>query len=151
MQSRIETAVQRFTNGYNCAQAVFTTYVPSFSVGQTEALRIATGFGGGMGHLQEVCGAVTGAFMALGSCCGMRQPADKAAKDRTYSLVHELGKRFASLHGSLLCRDLLGCDLNTEEGMAQFKEQKLRDTKCVGYVRDTCKLLEEMLPEQAVF
>jgi C_GCAxxG_C_C family probable redox protein len=149
MRSRIETAAQRFVDGYNCAQAVFTAYAPSFGVSETDALRIATGFGGGMGHLQEVCGAVTGAFMVIGGCCGMRQPADKAAKDMTYSLVHELGKRFASLHGQLLCRSLLGCDLNTTEGKAQFKEQKLRDTKCVVYVRDACRLLEEMLPEQA--
>jgi C_GCAxxG_C_C family probable redox protein len=145
---RIETAVQRFTNGYNCAQAVFTTYAPPFGIGEGDALRIATGFGGGMGRLQEVCGAVTGAFLAIGACCGMRQPADEAAKDETYGLVHELGRRFASLHGSLLCRDLLGCDLNTEEGKARFKAQKLKDTKCVGYVREACKLLEKMLPAQ---
>ena len=75
-------------------------------------------------------------------------PADKAAKDRTNGLVHELGRRFASLHGSLRCKDLLGCDLNTEEGQAQFKAQKLRDTKCLEYVRDACRLLEEMLPER---
>jgi C_GCAxxG_C_C family probable redox protein len=143
---RIETAVQRFTNGYNCAQAVFTTYAPWFGVGQSDALRLATGFGGGMGRLQEVCGAVSGAFLAIGACCGMRQPADEAAKEKTYGLVHELGTRFASLHGSLLCRELLGCDLNTEEGKAQFKERKLKDTKCVGYVRDACRLLEGMLP-----
>ena len=149
MQSRIETAVQRFTNGHNCAQAVFTTYAPSFGVGPSDALRIATSFGGGMGRLQEVCGAVTGAFLAIGACCGMKQPDDKTAKDKTYGLVYELGKRFASLHGSLLCRDLLGCDLSTEEGNARFKTQKLKDRKCVGYVREACKLLEEMLPEQA--
>lgn len=118
-------------------------------MGQAEALRLATGFGGGMGLLQEVCGAVTGAFMVIGACCGMREPADKTAKDRTYSLVHELGRRFDALHGCLQCRSLLGCDLNTEEGKAQFKEQKLRDTKCSVYVRDACRLLEEMLPEQA--
>jgi C_GCAxxG_C_C family probable redox protein len=149
MKSKIETAVQRFTDGYSCAQAVFTSYAPSYGVRQADALRIATGFGGGMGHLQEVCGAVTGAFMVIGSCCGMRQPADKAGKDRTYDLVHELGKRFATMHGSILCRGLLDCDLNTEEGKAQFKEQKLRETKCSVYVRDACRLLEEMLPAQA--
>jgi C_GCAxxG_C_C family probable redox protein len=148
MKSRIETAVQHFADGYNCAQSVFTTYAPLYGVGETDAVRIATGFGGGMGHLQEVCGAVTGAFMVIGCCCGMRQHIDKEAKDRTDGLVHELGKRFASLHGSLLCRGLLGCDLSTEEGKAQFKDQKLRDTKCVGYVRDACRLLEEMLPAQ---
>jgi C_GCAxxG_C_C family probable redox protein len=145
MQSRIETAVQRFSESYNCAQAVFTTYGPLFDVKETDALRIATGFGGGMGHLQEVCDAVTGAFLVIGCCFGMRQPSDKAAKDRTYDLVHELGKRFAALHGTLLCRSLLGCDLNTTEGKAQFKEQKLRDTKCSVYVRDVSRLLEEML------
>ncbi len=147
MPSKIETAVGRFLSGHNCAQAVFTTYAPSFGLKQGDALRIATGFGGGMGRLQEVCGAVTGAFLAIGACCGMRQPADETAKERTYGLVKELGKRFASLHGSLLCRELLGCDLNTEQGKARFKAQKLKDTHCVEYVREACRLLEEMLPE----
>ena len=146
--TRTEVAVQRFSDTHNCAQAVLTTYAPLFDVKETDALRLATGFGGGMGRLQEVCGAVTGAFMVIGCCCGMRQPADKAAKDRTYDLVHELGVRFAASHGTLLCRDLLGCDLNTADGKAQFKEQKLRDTKCSVYVRDASRLLEEMLPLQ---
>jgi C_GCAxxG_C_C family probable redox protein len=147
MKSRVETAVQRFNDGHNCAQSVFTTYAPRFGGDDTAALRIATAFGGGMGRLQEVCGAVTGAFLAIGSCCGMRQCPDNEAKTRTYGLVYDLGKRFMSLHGALSCRDLLGCDLNTAEGKAQFHEQKLKETKCTEYVRDACLLLEELLPE----
>jgi hypothetical protein len=64
------------------------------------------------------------------------------------ALVHGLGKRFATLHGSLLYRCLLGFDLNSDEGKVKFKKQKLRNTKCVGYMRDSCRLLEEMPPAQ---
>lgn len=147
MQSTIELATKRFQEGCNCAQAVFVTYAPRFGLSEADALRIATAFGGGMGHLQEVCGAVSGAFMSVGACCGMPQVPDKEAKDATAKRVYELGRRFAALHGALRCRDLLGCDLTTEEGQAQFREGKLKDTRCVGYVRDACRLLEELLPE----
>jgi C_GCAxxG_C_C family probable redox protein len=146
VQSRIDDAVQRFHDGMNCAQSVFTSYAPIFGVGEADALRIATAFGGGMGSLQEVCGAVTGAFMAIGACCGMRRNPDNDAKEKTSSLVRQLGTRFAGLHGSLTCRGLLGCDFSTQEGQAQFKEQKLRDSKCTAYVRDACRLLEELVP-----
>ena len=146
MQSNAESAVKRFYEGCNCAQAVFVTYCAAFGVSETDALRIATGFGGGMGHLQEVCGAVSGAFLSIGACCGMRQVPDQEAKDATGKRVYELGRRFASLHGSLRCRELLGCDLTTEEGKALFRERKLKDTHCAGYVRDACRLLEELLP-----
>mgnify|MGYP001093620818 CR=1 FL=1 len=147
--SKVEAAARRFNEGCNCAQAVFTTYAPGFGLGEADAMRIATAFGGGMGHLQEVCGAVTGAFLAIGCRCGMRQLADKAAKESTAELVHSLGKRFASLHGALTCRDLLGCDLNTAEGQARVKELRLRESKCLPYVRDASRLLEELLGEQA--
>lgn len=149
MQSKVENATRRFNDGYNCAQAVFTSYAPLFGMGEPDALRIATAFGGGMGHLQEVCGALTGAFLAIGCCCGMRQLTDQAAKDRTYELVQDLGKRFAVMHGGLRCKGLLGCDLNTEAGRAQVKEQKLRDTKCLVFVQDACRLLEDLLGKQA--
>lgn len=148
MKSRIETAVQRFADGCNCAQAVFTTYAPLFGVEETAALRIATSFGGGMGHLQEVCGVVTGAFLVIGACCGMEKYPDAKAKDRTYQLVYDLGKRFAARHGTLRCRDLLGCDLSTEEGRALNKAQNNKELKCMEYVRTACRLLEEMLPAQ---
>ena len=62
---KAEKAVEFFNNGYNCAQSVFCTYCEELGISKESAAKIAGGFGGGMGRLQEVCGAVTGAFMVL--------------------------------------------------------------------------------------
>jgi len=87
-------------------------------------LKLASGFGGGMGRLAETCGAVTGAFMAMGLKFGAAT-AEREAREPIYARVRELAARFKACHGSLICRDLLGCDLSTPEGFALAQEKKL--------------------------
>lgn len=143
MKSRVVDATNRFEGGFNCAQAVFSTYAPFLGIGETDALRISTGFGAGMGRQQEVCGAVTGALMVIGSKHGMSDAGDVAAKERTYAEVKEFTQRFCELHGSISCRELLACDINTEEGKKDFSERNLSATVCLVCVQNACKLLEE--------
>ena len=145
MTSKIEVAADCFSRGFNCAQAVFSTYAPLAEVEQEDALRIATGFGAGMGRLQEVCGAVTGAFMLIGCKHGMVDAADSAAKETTYALMQDFARRFRELHGSTSCRDLLGCDLRTEDGKRQFVERDLLNVVCLPCVRDACAIVEETI------
>jgi C_GCAxxG_C_C family probable redox protein len=145
MKTRSNSAVDNFTKGYNCAQAVFSTYAPLLDIKKEEALRIATGFGGGMGRLQEVCGAVTGALMLIGCKYGMVDPGDSATKEKAYALVQEFSERFKKLHGSISCRELLGCDLNTAAGKQQVKEQDLHNKICRPCVRDAGKIIEEII------
>ena len=145
MTSKIEAAADCFQEGFNCTQAVFSTYAPLVDVKREDALRIATGFGAGMGRLQELCGAVTGAFMLIGCKHGMVDAADKAAKETTYALVQDFARRFRELHGSISCRDLLGCDLLTEEGRKQYSERDLSNVVCLPCVRDACTIVEETI------
>ncbi len=147
MASRIEDATNRFRRGFNCAQAVFSAYAPSVGVGEEVALKISTGFRAGMGRQQEVCGAVTGAFMVLGSKHGMTDTADTAGKEMTYAQVKEFTRRFCKLHGSISCRELLGCDINTGEGKRIYSERKLSATVCLPCVQDACKIIEEIAVE----
>jgi C_GCAxxG_C_C family probable redox protein len=147
MESRIEDAMDRFKRGFNCAQAVFSAYAPSAGVGEEVALKISTGFGAGMGRQQEVCGAVTGAFMVLGSKRGMTDTADTAGKETTYAQVREFTQRFCRLHGSISCRELLGCDINTEEGKRIYSERRLSALVCLPCVQDACKIIEEIAVE----
>jgi len=93
--------------------------------------------------LAETCGAVTGAFMVLGLTFGSAA-SDREAKEAVYTRVREFAERFKARHGSLLCRDLLGCDLNTPEGLALAQEKKLSSTVCPPYVETAAKILEEM-------
>ena len=142
--TRIEEAVAYFKEGFSCSQAIVAAYGPSLGLDRDTALKIALGFGGGMGRLAETCGAVTGAFMVLGLKFGSAT-AERQAKEIVYARVREFAERFKARHGSLLCRDLLGCDLNTPEGLALAQEKKLSSTVCPPYVETAAKILEEMI------
>ena len=107
-------------------------------------MKIASGFGGGMGRLAETCGAITGAFILLGLKFGAAA-AEREAKEAVYARVREFAAKFKACHGSLVCRDLLGCDLSTPEGFALAREKKLSSTVCPPYIETAAKILEEML------
>jgi C_GCAxxG_C_C family probable redox protein len=145
MPTREEQAENCFEKGFNCAQAVFSAYAEPLGIPEQDALRVAAGFGGGMGRLQEVCGAVTGAFMVIGCRHGMLHPEDVAARDRTYDFVQQFDQRFRALHGSTNCRELLGCDLRTAEGKKEMKEKNLSKLRCARYVRDAVTIVEKMI------
>ena len=134
----VECAVARFAQGCNCAQAVLAAYAPQFGLEPEIALRLAAPFGGGMARMGETCGAVTGAFLVIGLQSG-------EAKEETYQLVREFVRRFAARHGSIRCRELLGCDLSTPEGLQLAREQGLFSTRCRGFVRDSAEIVSELL------
>jgi len=144
MSSRIDAASECFTKGFNCAQAVFFAYASHAGVSEADALRIAAGFGGGMGRQQEVCGAVTGALMVIGGMSGSAV-VDPAAKEKTYAQVNVFSSEFRRLHGSLLCRDILGCDISTVEGRQEVEERRLSTLVCLPCVQDACRILEEKI------
>ncbi len=130
-----ELAILRFQQGFACSQAVFSSLVQQGGLPEETALRIAAPFGGGISHTGQICGAVSGALMALGLFRGSDQP-DPAAKERTYALAQLLIARFRAIHGSILCRELLGVDMSTPEGLKRVREEKLTARVCPCYVRD---------------
>jgi C_GCAxxG_C_C family probable redox protein len=134
-------------NGCNCAQAVLAVFSADLGLDRETALRVATGFGGGMGRLGNTCGAVTGAFMVLGLARGMRRTEDAAAKESTYALVAEFSKRFTEKHKTLACRELLGVDIGTADGLKAAKERSLFTTLCTDLIRDAVRIVEKMLEE----
>lgn len=97
-----------FEQGYNCAQSVLLAYASECGLSRETALRLSSPFGGGMGRLREVCGAVSGMLMAAGLLYGYSDPKDAAAKRETYRLTQELARRFREENGSIVCRELLG-------------------------------------------
>lgn len=141
--SRSDEAVKVFDNDFNCCQAVFSVLAPDRGLDRVAALRIATPFGGGMGRLGKVCGAVAGAFMAIGLKYG-DPDSNREAKERSYEAVRVFTERFCALHGSIRCRELLGCDIGSPEGMAEAKERNLFSTLCTGIVRDAVKIAEDL-------
>ena len=143
MEDKKETAKQVFQNGFNCAQAVLVSFSSELGIDRETALRISSGFGAGMGRLQNTCGAVAGAYMVIGYLHGKFKEDDYESREKAYSLIRSFARDFNRIHRSDNCSILLDCDLNTEEGAAEFKEKNYHETRCLKYVQDAVQLLEE--------
>ena len=143
MSAKSEEAVERFKKGFNCSQAVLGTFSEQFGLDCDKASKVATGFGGGM-RMGGTCGAVTGAFMVLGLKYGNSTAKDKEGKADTYKKIEEYTNRFKTRHGSVACRELLGCDISTPEGREHAKNNNLFDTLCPDLVQRAAEILEQM-------
>ena len=144
--SKVKQSVSCFKEGFNCAQAVFSAFAVEMGMDRDTALKVAQGFGGGMGgQMGEVCGAVTGAFMVIGLKYGRTRVDDAQAKLKTYALVQEFARRFKERNGTILCRELLGCDLSTPEGQRTAIDKKVFSAVCPRFVQDAAEILEEIL------
>jgi C_GCAxxG_C_C family probable redox protein len=143
--SRVEEALACFKGGFICSQAVLSAYASQLGLDRDTALRIADGFGGGMARMGETCGVVTGAFMVIGLKHGRTSVEDVQAHEMTYDTVNEFVRRFKSRNKSIICRELLGCDISTPDGLQKARQQNLFATVCPAYVRDATEILEEIL------
>jgi len=141
--SKADIALKCFETG-NCAQAVTTAYAADLGLDMNKALQVSVGFGGGMGRLQETCGAVSGAIIVLGLSSGFKEGDGRDRINEVYAKVRQLIANFTKEKGTVKCRDLLGCDLLSEEGQKYFKEHNLREN-CQGYIRLCCELLDKYL------
>jgi C_GCAxxG_C_C family probable redox protein len=125
----------------NCSQAVLTAFCEELGLERNLALKLAMGFGGGMGRAGLTCGAVTGAYMVI----GLKQPQVTAeTKEKVYCLVRDFSREFARIHGSTECRKLLGYDLSRPEEYAEAQAKGLFTTVCPRMVAGSIEILEKM-------
>jgi C_GCAxxG_C_C family probable redox protein len=143
--NKIDAAISQLSSGFNCSQAILSTYGEAFCLDNSTALKLAAGFGGGMGGMGRTCGAVTGAFLVIGLEYGNADASDAESKQNTYRLVREFTKRFEAKNGSSQCKDLLKFDIGTPEGYTAAKEQKLFSKICPKIVADAAEILEAIL------
>ena len=141
---RIRRAVHLFNSGLNCSQAVLGAFADTTELNESLALKLASGFGGGIGRSGGTCGALTGAVMALGLHCGTADPADKTTKLEVYRKVQRLIEEYKLRTGSTICRELLGFDMSTPEGLRMSKNLGAFD-RCDDFVRIAAEILDEML------
>jgi C_GCAxxG_C_C family probable redox protein len=137
-------AEEYFEKGKNCAQAVLLAFASECGLDPNLALKIATGFGGGMGRSSQTCGAVSGAVMVLGLVTSDGTP---ASKEKTYAAVRRFIERFSASQKSVNCTELIGYDLGDP---LQFEEaRRLGKTKeiCPGLVKEAVKSLTGTLAE----
>jgi len=142
-QKRREKAMGLFHMGYNCAQAVIAAYDDVIDIDQKTAIMLGASFGGGMGRLREVCGAVSGAFAVLGLVKGYHDPADNVAKKAHYELIQSFAAEFKEKNSSYICRELLNLpekktDAPTPEPRTQEYYKK---RPCAELVGDAAEIL----------
>jgi len=145
MDSRGDQADKLFRDGYNCSQAVFAAVHEELGIDQETALKIASSFGGGMGRLREVCGALTGLFMAVGIKYGYSDPSDPELKTRHYQLVQDLAAQFKDEFGSIICRDLLELQEQVSDPTPEPRtEAYYKSRPCAAYVRFAASLMDQL-------
>ena len=144
-----ERAIELFKEGFNCSQSVFTAFAHRFDIDEETAKKISAGLGGGLGRMREVCGAVSGAAMVIGSICSAVDGKDSENKQKNYELVREFADRFTKRNGSIICRELLGLDVKME--MSAQPESRTAEyykkRPCVELVGDAVEILAELIEE----
>ncbi len=143
MSTREEIAKNLFADSYNCAQSVVAAFCEEEWLDKNTALRLASGFGGGM-RCGEVCGAVSGAVMIIGLKCGFYIPKDLEQKAYCNKKTYEFIEKFKAENGSVLCRDLLKINIQTPQDHTKPEVQQQHKIICPDKIASAVKILEAM-------
>lgn len=149
--TRREMAVANFMKGYNCSQSVVLAFADMLPVKESDLLKMASSFGGGMGRLREVCGSVSGMFIVIGLLYGYDGPETGPVKAEHYKRVQELAHRFEEKHGSIVCRELLGLNVKREAPTPEARTKEYyKKRPCPEIIGDAAEILEEYIKENPV-
>lgn len=148
--TRGDKAQQYFLQGYNCAQAVALAYEDMLTMDKDTIAKLNSGYGGGMGRMREVCGAMSGAVFVMSALFGYSDSADNNGKKELYSDIQKIGKRFKDENGSVVCRELLGL---TKNGFDAPTPDKRTDTyykkrPCKDIVKSSADILEQYINQK---
>ena len=143
-------AAELFLGGYNCAQAIAVAFHKELNLTPQYAAKMASSFGGGMGRMREVCGAVSGMLMVLGQLYGYDDPGEKDCnKKEHYKLVQELAGQFREEIGSIICREILKnppADPNPTPRTEEFYKSR----PCVRMVMTAARILDAYIEAHPV-
>lgn len=146
--TRGDKAYENFLKGYNCAQAVAVTYCDVLGLDEETAARLASGFGGGMGRMREVCGAFSGAVMVMSAVYGYSDPKNGAEKTELYENIRALADSFRAETGSIICKELLGLkEMEKSPSPEARTEQYYKKRPCPELCRLSGNLLERFISE----
>ncbi len=148
MGQRTEKAKELFLQGYNCSQAVLGAFCEDIGLEFETAIKLSSSFGGGMGQLREVCGAVSALFMIAGFKKGYTSPTDKEAKTEHYKRIQNLAKQFTQKRGSIICRDLLTMKPTGTVEHHNRDEKYYQSRPCLVLVEEAALLAEQFLEEE---
>jgi C_GCAxxG_C_C family probable redox protein len=137
-------AAELFCNGCNCSQAVLVAFAEDCGMDEKTAMKLSSSFGGGMGRLREVCGAVSGMFMVAGLLVGYEATDPKEMKDSHYKLIQELAEEFKRQNNTIICRDLLGeLGKSTSPVSDARTAEYYKARPCVKFVISAAEILDK--------
>ena len=141
-----EKAAELFLQGYNCAQAVTVAFCDVTGLTADQAAKLSSSFGGGMGRMREVCGAVSGMLLVAGMLYGYETPGDDVSKKEHYTLVQHLAGRFREQVGSIVCREILK-NPPTDPAPTPRTAEFYKNRPCARMVRLAGAILDDYMAE----
>ena len=146
MSEHSTLAKELFTKGYNCSQSVVLAFCDETGLDSETALKISSSFGGGMGRLREVCGAVSEMFIVAGMLDGYSNPLDRVAKTEHYRLIQSLAMNFKDENRSIICRELLGLSVDRQSHIPEERnEEYYKKRPCAELVEHAAEILDEYI------
>lgn len=146
MSVKGDRAYELFKQGYNCAQAVFGAFAEELGIDFDTAVRLSSGFGGGIGRMREVCGTFTGLTMAADMLYGYADPSDAETKKELYERIRALADKFREDNGSIICRELLGLQQAESSAVPEKRtEEYYKKRPCAELCRYAAELLEQYI------
>ena len=149
LDERVTRAVENFMQGYGCCQSVVAAFADLYGLDETMAKKIAAGFGGGVGRLRMMCGAVSGIVMLVGLDCGQTEGSDREGKSACYKVVQDLLARSKEENGSLICAEILGiqgCEKAHSNYVASERTAEYYKTRpCAAKVESAARIFADYL------
>ena len=154
LEKRVELAVENFMAGYGCCQSVVAAFADLYGLDETLAKKVAAGFGGGVGRLRMMCGAVSGIVMLVGLDCGQTEGADREGKSACYKVVQELLAKSKEENGSLICEEILGIQGHEKASCSYVASPRTAEyymrRPCAAKVESAARIFADYLRSKAV-
>lgn len=149
LDERVARAVEYFMAGYGCSQSVVAAFSDLYGLDETMARRIAAGFGGGVGRMRMMCGAVSGLVMLVGLDCGQSEGSDREGKSACYKVVQELLAQSQTENGSLICAEILGLNGHQKAASSYVASPRTaayyKTRPCAAKVESAARIFAEYL------
>ena len=154
LDERTARAVENFMAGYGCCQSVVAAFADLYGLDDTMAKKIGAGFGGGVGRLRMMCGAVSGIVMLVGLDCGQTEGSDRDGKSACYKVVQQLLAQSEAENGSLICAEILGLKGHEKARSSYVASQRTaeyyKQRPCAAKVESAARIFANYLREKAL-
>ncbi len=149
LEARVAKAVENFMQGYGCCQSVVAAFADLYGMTDDMAKRVGAGFGGGVGRMRMMCGAVSGIVVLVGLDCGQTEGSDREGKSACYKVVQELLAKSKAQNGSLICAEILGINGNEKAASSYVASARTAEyykkRPCAAKVESAARIFAEYL------